>query len=65
MFNRNALVEYMLDGTAVKEALKNGKDLNADSCDKLYTGCPLDKHQSLQVLSKLLPNVNANANATQ
>lgn len=55
-FCRNALVEYMLDGTAVKEALENGKNLNADNCDKLYAGCPLDKQQSLQVLSKLLPS---------
>lgn len=45
----------MIDGTAVKEALANGKNLDADSCDKLYAGCPLDKDQSLQILSKLLP----------
>lgn len=53
---RNSLVEYMLDGTAMKQALENGKNLNAESCEKLYAGCPLDKQQSLAVLSKLLPS---------
>lgn len=46
----------MLDGTAMKQALENGKNLSAESCDKLYPGCPLDKQQSLAVLSKLLPS---------
>lgn len=55
LFASNALVEYMIDGTAIKQALAHGKNLDADSCDKLYSTCPLDKEQSMQILSKLLP----------
>lgn len=55
MFSSNALIEYMLNGTAVKEALENGKNLDADACDKIYSSCPLDKEQTLQILSKLMP----------
>lgn len=54
----NALIEYMLDGTAVKEALENGKNLNADPCEKLYPNCPLDRQQAMQVLSTLIPGGN-------
>lgn len=51
----NALVEYMLNGTAIKEALQNGKNLDGDTCEKIYSFCPLTKEQSLQIFSKLLP----------
>lgn len=52
----------MLNGTAVKEALEYGKNLDADACDKLYSSCPLDKEQTLQILLKLLPGANATTN---
>lgn len=48
-------IEYMLNGTAVKEALENGRNLDADACDKIYSSCPLDKEQTLQILSKMMP----------
>lgn len=51
----NALVDYMVNGTAIKEAIEHGKNLDGDSCDQLYSGCPLDKQQSLKLLTKLLP----------
>lgn len=61
-FSSNALIDFMLNGTAVKEALENGKNLDADACEKIYSSCPLDKQQSLQILSKLLPGANAASN---
>lgn len=51
----NALIDYMLNGTAVKEALENGKNLDAEPCEKIYSSCPLNKDQTLQILSKLMP----------
>lgn len=55
-FYRNALVEYMLDGTAIKEALQNGKNMQERDCDSIYPGCPLDKTTINNMLTKLLPN---------
>lgn len=52
----------MLNGTAVKEALENGKNLDADPCDKVYSSCPLDREQMLQILAKLLPGANSTTN---
>lgn len=52
----------MLNGTAVKQALENGKNLDADDCDKIYTSCPLDKEQTLQILSKLMPGASTASN---
>lgn len=46
----------MLNGTAVNEALTLGKELNGPDCDSVYKSCPLDREQSMAVLSKLLPN---------
>lgn len=46
----------MLDGTAVKEAIRNGKSVNGRDCDSIYVGCPLDKESAMQLLTKLLPN---------
>lgn len=47
----------MVNGTAIKEAMQHGKNLDGDNCDQLYSGCPLDKQQSLKLLTKLLPDV--------
>lgn len=52
----------MLNGTAVKEALENGKNLDAEPCDKVYSSCPLDREQMLQILGKLLPGANSTTN---
>lgn len=52
----NALVEYMLDGTAIKEAIEHGKNLNGvKDCESIYPGCPLNKDQTLNIIGKLLP----------
>lgn len=58
----NALIDYMLNGTAVKEALENGKNLDAEPCDKVYSSCPLDREQMLQILAKLLPGATTATN---
>lgn len=42
----------MLDGTAIKEAIKNGKAQNR-SCDELYKSCPLDRQSAYQMASKI------------
>lgn len=39
----------------MKQALENGRNVNADTCEKLYSGCPLDRQQTLAVLGNLLP----------
>lgn len=51
----NPLVEYMLNGTAIKEALTNGKNTKGRDCDELYPGCPLDRTSINGVLEKFLP----------
>ncbi|EAT45985.1 AAEL002803-PA [Aedes aegypti] len=48
----NSLVDYMLDGTAIKEAIKNGK-AQSRSCDELYKSCPLDRQSAYQMASKI------------
>ncbi|XP_053685220.1 uncharacterized protein LOC128734861 [Sabethes cyaneus] len=53
--SENSLVDYMLDGTAIKEAIKNGKQQSARTCDDLYKTCPLDRQSALQVFKKMFP----------
>lgn len=53
----NPLVEYMLNGTAIKEALTNGRNTLAQDCDVIYPGCPLDRSTINGVLNKYLPNM--------
>ncbi|CAD6994766.1 uncharacterized protein LOC101457849 [Ceratitis capitata] len=55
MLSENALVDYLLDGTAIKEALEVGKKVNGDSCEKIYTSCQMDNKTATNVLMKLLP----------
>lgn len=52
---RNALVEYMLNGTAIKEAMDNGKNMKSRECDAIYPGCPLDRTTVNNMLTKMLP----------
>lgn len=54
--NRNSLVDYMLGGTAIKEAIDNGKNQNGRECDSIYQTCPLDRQSTMQLLKKFLPN---------
>lgn len=52
---RNSLVDYLLDGTAIKEALEHGKETNEKACEELYLSCPLDSKSATSILMKLLP----------
>ncbi|CAD7090208.1 unnamed protein product [Hermetia illucens] len=54
--SRNSLVDYMLDGTAIKEALENGKNVSGKECDVIYSQCPLDSTSAMKIVTKLLPN---------
>jgi hypothetical protein len=45
----------MLDGTAIKEAIENGKNLNGRDCDAIYPTCPLDRKSAIQMMRKFLP----------
>ncbi|KAL7740162.1 hypothetical protein ACLKA6_003875 [Drosophila palustris] len=55
MLSENSLVDYLLDGTAIKEALEHGKELNNRPCEELYASCPLDSASATNILMKLLP----------
>lgn len=52
---RNSIIDYMLDGTAIKEAIKNGKMQTARSCDEIYSTCPLDRQSTLKLFKKMFP----------
>jgi len=52
---RNALVDYLLDGTAIKEALEHGKRSNDRACEEVYSNCPLDSKSATDILMKLMP----------
>ena len=55
LFCRNSIVDYMLDGTAIKEAIENGKNAAGRDCDLIYTACPLDRQSALDMMKKFLP----------
>lgn len=54
-FNSNSIVSYMLDGTAIKDAIENGKNPTGRDCDSIYPACPLDRQAALQMLKKFMP----------
>lgn len=56
----NSLVEYLLDGTAIKEALENGKKINGKECEVIYSSCPLNSKTAMDVVTKLLPKTPKN-----
>ncbi|KAH8359588.1 hypothetical protein KR093_007781 [Drosophila rubida] len=60
MLSENSLVDYLLDGTAIKEALEHGKELNSRPCEELYQSCPLDSTSATNILMKLLPKKSKN-----
>lgn len=45
----------MIDGTAIKEAISNGRDGGGRDCDVIYTNCPLDRDGAMQLVRKFLP----------
>nr|XP_036674668.1 uncharacterized protein LOC108010916 [Drosophila suzukii]XP_036674669.1 uncharacterized protein LOC108010916 [Drosophila suzukii] len=55
MLSENALVDYLLDGTAIKEALEQGKRSNDRACEEVYSNCPLDSKSATDILMKLMP----------
>ncbi|KAH8311220.1 hypothetical protein KR044_005018 [Drosophila immigrans] len=55
MLSENSLVDYLLDGTAIKEALEHGKEVNSRPCEELYESCPLDGASATNIIMKLLP----------
>lgn len=62
MISENSFVDYLLDGTAIKEALEHGKELNNRPCEELYMSCPLDSASATNILIKLLPKKSKAAN---
>ncbi|KAH8407226.1 hypothetical protein KR222_010899 [Zaprionus bogoriensis] len=55
MLAENSLVDYLLDGSAIKEALEHGKEIDNKPCEELYVSCPLDSASATNILMKLLP----------
>jgi len=51
-------VDYLLDGTAIKEALEHGKRANDRACEEVYSNCPLDSKSATDILMKLMPKKN-------
>lgn len=51
----NTLFSFMLDGSAIKQAIEMGKSGDADKCAQLYTKCPVTKENVLKVIASLLP----------
>ncbi|KAJ3649553.1 hypothetical protein Zmor_021289 [Zophobas morio] len=51
----NTLFSYMLDGTAVKQAIDMGKEGDSERCSSLYSKCPISKENVMKVIASLLP----------
>ncbi|EDW33840.1 GL21914 [Drosophila persimilis] len=64
MLSENVLVDYLLDGTAIKEALEIGKRENDKPCEEVYSNCPLDSKSASNILLKLLPKKNSHGKRT-
>lgn len=52
---RNSMVNYIIDGTAIKEAVENGKTENGIDCDQIYSGCPINQQSAMAILTNMLP----------
>ncbi|XP_061392685.1 uncharacterized protein LOC133328144 [Musca vetustissima] len=55
ILTENSLTDYMLDGTAIKEALDQGRNLNAKPCGHIYSNCPVNSETMIKMLNKFLP----------
>ncbi|XP_075147367.1 DM4/DM12 domain-containing protein Desiccate [Haematobia irritans] len=55
ILSENSLVDYLLDGTAIKEALERGRNMNMKPCDHIYNNCPIDSEVAAKILTKLVP----------
>ncbi|XP_055905330.1 uncharacterized protein LOC129940852 [Eupeodes corollae] len=58
--SENSLVDYLLDGTAIKEALENGRKINGKECELIYSSCPVDSKTAMNVVTTLLPKTPKN-----
>ncbi|KAH8236359.1 hypothetical protein KR026_000330 [Drosophila bipectinata] len=58
MLSENSLVDYLLDGTAIKEALEHGKRSGERPCEEVYSNCPLDSKSATEIIMKLMPKKN-------
>lgn len=45
----------MVDGTAVKQAVDLGKQSDPEKCGSLYSKCPVNRENIMQVINTLLP----------
>lgn len=52
----NSIFSYMLDGTAIKQAVELGKQGNSESCATLYSKCPINRENVMQIVGNLLPS---------
>jgi hypothetical protein len=52
---QNSIVDYLLDGTAIKEAIENGKNIDGRDCDVIYMACPLDRKAAIDMMRKFFP----------
>lgn len=64
-FFSNALFSYVLDGTAIKEAVEIGRKGEMERCSSFYTKCPVNKENFMQIATALLPETNDIRNATK
>lgn len=55
-FYSNPLFSYMLDGSAIKQAVDMGKTGNLEKCASLYMKCPVSKENITQIITNLLPS---------
>nr|CAI5856739.1 unnamed protein product [Callosobruchus analis] len=52
----NTLLSYVLDGTAVKQAVDLGRSGDADKCSSLLPKCAITRENILQIISNILPS---------
>nr|CAH7714600.1 unnamed protein product [Callosobruchus chinensis] len=52
----NTLLSYVLDGTAVKQAVDLGRSGDPDKCSSLLPKCAITRENILQIISNILPS---------
>ncbi|XP_019895218.1 uncharacterized protein LOC101894629 [Musca domestica] len=55
ILTENSLLDYLLDNTAIKEALDHGRNLNSKPCEDIYINCPVNSETMTKMLNKFLP----------
>ncbi|XP_073812706.1 DM4/DM12 domain-containing protein Desiccate isoform X2 [Musca autumnalis] len=56
IITENSLMDYLLDGTAIKEALDQGRNTDAKPCGDIYMNCPLNSETVMKMLKRIVPN---------